>query len=107
MGEELLEGLEEFADALEAGVETERFTIRTIKADLVPQTYDARLVRETRRLLSMSQAVFALFLGVSRGTVRQWEQGDREPMPMACRLMDEIRAEPDHWRRRAGKLLNG
>jgi putative transcriptional regulator len=105
MGAELLQGLQGFADALEAGIETERYTIRTVKADLAPQVYDAVRVRKTRELLGMSQAVFALFLGVSRGTVRQWEQGDRPPAPIACRMMDEIWAAPDHWRHRASVLL--
>jgi putative transcriptional regulator len=105
MGEEILDGLKGFAEALEAGVETERYTIRTVKSDLVPQVYDGERVRKTRELLGMSQAVFALFLGVSRGTVRQWEQGDRDPARIACRMMDEIWAAPDHWRHRASVLL--
>jgi DNA-binding transcriptional regulator YiaG len=107
MGAELLNGLTAYADALEAGVESEQFTIRSIRAELVPRAYSPDRVRDTRRLMNMSQAVFAMFLGVSRSTVSQWEQGDRKPVPLACRLMDEIRADPNHWRRRADALFGG
>src|SRR4051794_17473009 len=47
-----------------------------------------------------SQAVFARFLGVSRNTVRSWEQGVNAPSTMACRFLDEIRLNPAYWQQR-------
>ena len=64
-------------------------------------------IRRIRESLSMSQAVFAAFLGVDAGTVRSWEQGLRTPSGMARRFLQEVEAEPKHWRKRiaaAGKV---
>jgi putative transcriptional regulator len=77
-----------------------RFTVRTYHADFTPRAYGPDDVRRVRGLLGMSQAVFARFLGVDANTVRSWEQGNRPPSPIARRFMDEIEADPEHWRRR-------
>ena len=45
----------------------------------------------------MSQGVFARFLCVSSATVQSWEQGRRVPSPIACRLLDEMAASPEHF----------
>ncbi len=62
--------------------------------------YDSPLVIETRKVLNVSQVLFARFLGVSPKTVRSWEQNAGSPSPMACRFMDEIRRAPDYWAER-------
>jgi putative transcriptional regulator len=101
----IVQGLESFADALEKGEDvTKRFTRRKVVLNLEPRPYDPELVKETRRLMGMSQAMFAQFLGVSVQAVQKWEQGRGKPEPIACRFMDEIRTDPDHWRRRVLEL---
>ena len=45
----------------------------------------------------VSQAVFARLMGVSVHAVQAWEQGKRTPPKIACRLMDEIAANPGRW----------
>jgi putative transcriptional regulator len=98
VGARIIQGLEEFADTLEKKVPvTEHFTCREIELDLRPTAYNQESVRATRKLLGASQAVFARFLGVSIKTVRAWEQGINTPSDMACRFMDEIRANPKYW----------
>ena len=98
---EIIQGLESFAEALEAGVDlNERFTCHKIVLDLQPTQYVPATVKDTRQMLGVSQALFAQFLGVSRGTVQSWEQGEKSPRRMACRFMDEIRRDPDRWRAR-------
>ncbi len=62
-----------------------------------PGPYGPEQVKETRRLLNASQALFAKFLGVSASTVRAWEHGTNVPSALACRFMDEIRREPERW----------
>jgi putative transcriptional regulator len=94
---EILEALSGFTDALEKGEIIERYSCRQIKLNLVPTQYNKDLVKETRKLLGVSQALFARFLGVSPKTVRAWEQGVNEPHKMACRFMDEIRRHPKFW----------
>lgn len=97
----ILQGLEEFAQALEKRQPlTEKFDARRIVLKLKPRPYDPEAVRRARDLLGVSQAVFALFLGVSVKTVQAWEQGLLVPNKMACRFMDEIQKDPRLYRRR-------
>ena len=99
--EKIIRGLEAFADALQNGEElTERFTCRTVVLNLETTSYTPELVKETRAVLGLSQALFARFLGVSTGTIQAWERGEKPPRNVACRLMDEIRRDPDYWRKR-------
>jgi len=94
VGERIVAGLREFCEAIE---NDKPLTVRTVELDLQPSEYDSEAVRETRQLLKMSQPLFAQFLGVDVKTVQAWEQGLREPQPIARRFMDEIRRDPDHW----------
>ena len=99
-------GLRELADALKAGEPLEaRFTVRTYKI-IPPPEYDGEDVRRVRDLLGMSQAAFAGFLGVDPSTVRSWEQRLRSPSPLACRMLSEIEANPNHWRQRLAACLD-
>jgi putative transcriptional regulator len=96
--DEMLAGLTEFAEALESGEDLgKKFTCHKLALDLRPQQYTPEMVRETRKLLSVSQPLFARFLGVSTPTVRHWEQGLANPQPIACRFMDEIRRDPKYY----------
>lgn len=99
--ERIIQGLEQFADALDKGQDvTQTFTCRKIVLDLEPASYSPELVKKTRAMLGMSQAMFAQFLGASRQAVQKWEQGRGKPEPIACRFMDEIRRNPEYWRER-------
>jgi len=102
----IISRLKGFSKALEnKEVITERFTCRKIELDLQPTPYKPELVKTTRELLGVSQALFAQFLGVSVKTVRAWEQGKNSPKDMACRFMDEIRHDPKRWRERLRELF--
>ena len=102
IADEILAGLNEFADALEDGNDDvlQKFTCHRVILDLKPESYSPEKVKTTRDTLSASQVLFAKFLGASVKTVRSWEQGIAEPNPMACRFMDEIRRNPDYYRKR-------
>lgn len=100
VADEIVAALEDFKDALEKGDVYERFTCHQIRLDLHPAPYTAEQVRSARRVLGVSQSLFAKFLGVSLNTVRSWEQGVNTPSKMACRFMDEIRRSPKHWKER-------
>lgn len=103
--DEILQSLREFTDALKKGEVFKHFTCRQIQLDLQPTLYSAELVKKTRELLKVSQALFARFLGVSPKTVRSWEQGINTPSAMACRFMDEIRRSPDYWMERLREAI--
>jgi DNA-binding transcriptional regulator YiaG len=98
---DILEGLQEFRDAME-GNETakKKLTCRKVKLNLKPTPYDPELVKVTRSVLNVSQAVFAEFIGVSVNCVQAWEQGENPVTGTPARLMDEIRLHPEYWRRR-------
>src|SRR5260370_5283176 len=67
-----------------------------------PSRYPPARVRAVRELLGASQEVFAQLLAVSPMTVRSWEQGSRQPSPIARRFLDEIAMSPKHFR---GRIL--
>lgn len=101
VGRELVRRLQRFVDELPRIEELgDRFTCRTVKLTLPRSRYSPALVKSTRELLQASQAVFAQFLGVSVSAVRDWEQGLKVPRGSSCRLMDEVRRDPEYWRKR-------
>jgi putative transcriptional regulator len=55
---------------------------------------DAVAVREIRALTGLSQPKFATILDVDVGTLRNWEQGRREPTGPAKALLRAIRKDP-------------
>jgi putative transcriptional regulator len=100
---DLVEGLGGFLEDLKNDVEIgEKYTCRGIILDLVPRVYTPAEVKATRKLLRISQTLFAKFLGVSPKTVRSWEQG-KSPSDMASRFMDEIQRNPEYWRQRVAE----
>lgn len=78
IGKEILEGLKDIA-AWQRGaakLKTTRIEMPTAK-DVTP----------IRKRLGLSQEAFAAFLGVSIGTLRNWEQSRREPHGAARALL--------------------
>jgi putative transcriptional regulator len=105
VGERLAERLARFADGLQKADKLEdSFTCRTIRLNIAPRKCSPGRVKQARRQLRASQRVFASFLGVSVSAVRDWEQGLKPPGGAACRIMDEIRRDPDYWLARLREL---
>jgi DNA-binding transcriptional regulator YiaG len=106
IGREIIEGFEEIIADMKAGVNIEaKYNCHTVTMNVEPTVYDAKRVKQTRELLSASQAVFAALLGVSVKTVSYWEQGQGVPRDVAGRFMDEIRHNPEYWRKRLREML--
>ena len=57
---------------------------------------DALAVKEIRRATGLSQAKFADIVDVQVGTLRNWEQGRREPTGPAKALLRAISRDPKH-----------
>ncbi len=53
-------------------------------------------IKELRSKLGLSQPKFAALLHVGVGTLRNWEQGRREPTGPAKALLTAIRRDPTH-----------
>jgi putative transcriptional regulator len=108
IADEMLEALRTFADELrEMPAEKVRakYDHRTVNVDFGSRTYNARDVKRLRTWMDCSQKIFADFIGVSVGTLRNWEQGVRQVSGIAARLFDEMRINPEYWRNRLRQSL--
>ncbi len=85
MFDELLQSVEEM-DAIAAGKQqpSRKFEFPD------PQ------VRAIREKTGLSQARFALLIGVSKRTLKNWEQGRRQPTGPAKALLRILDADPKH-----------
>lgn len=98
LAKQTIDSLRRVSDQLQSAQPlSEKFTCRKIVLDISVEPYTADKVREVRRLLNVSQSVFARFLGVSVSLVQKWERDHQQPHGAACRLMDEIRHDPKYW----------
>jgi len=70
-----------------------------VKGKRVPSRFteiDALQVRSIRKSTGLSQVRFAEMIDVQVATLRNWEQGRREPTGPAKALLRAIRNDPDH-----------
>lgn len=59
-------------------------------------TVDALQVKAIRQTTGLSQAKFAAMIDVQLGTLRNWEQGRRDPTGPAKALLRAIHNDPQH-----------
>ena len=57
--------------------------------------FEAVDIREIRKTLGLSQSEFALLIGISVGTLRNWEQGRRRPEGPARALLRIAATHPE------------
>ncbi|MBT5484825.1 MAG: type II toxin-antitoxin system MqsA family antitoxin [Gammaproteobacteria bacterium] len=71
--------------------------IRAIKAGAPHSRYSPEqlLVLVVRKDLKKSQVEFAKLLGVPVGTIRDWEQGRKQPGSAAITLLKVVEKHPD------------
>lgn len=102
-GARIVEALGQFAEdlATREPIET-KYTVRQVRVIPKPSPFPPARVKAVRELIGASQEVFGQLLAVSPMTVRSWEQGLRQPSPIARRFLDEIEMSPDHFR---GRIL--
>jgi putative transcriptional regulator len=73
-----------------------KITLRTYKVEAAPlPKVDSKLIRDTRKRLHCSRAVFARRLRINERTVEKWEQGRAKPNPQAAALVLLVRNFPD------------
>lgn len=88
---ELMEGV-----AAMKGHREGKITLRTYRVESAPlPKVDARLIRDTRKRLRCSRAVFARKLRINERTLEKWEQGRAKPNPQAAALVLLVRKYPD------------
>ena len=84
-----------FARLVESMQQMDEIT-RSERAPSREFTVDALRVREIRGATGLSQQRFARVLDVHVGTLRNWEQGLREPTGPAKALLRAIHNDPKH-----------
>jgi putative transcriptional regulator len=73
-----------------------KLTLRNFKVEPAPlPKVDAKLLRDTRRKLHCSRAVFAQQLRINLRTLEKWEQGRAKLNPQAAALVLLVRRFPD------------
>ncbi len=73
-----------------------KLTLRNYKVETAPlPKVDSKLIRDTRRRLHCSRAVFARKLRINERTLEKWEQGRAKPNPQAAALALLVRKYPD------------
>jgi putative transcriptional regulator len=73
-----------------------KLTLRSYKVEAAPlPEVDSRLIRDTRKKLRCSRAVFARKLRINERTLEKWEQGRAKPNPQAAALVLLVRKYPD------------
>jgi len=88
---ELMEGLSEMKSRREG-----KITLRSHKIEVSPlPKVDSKVIRDTRKRLRCSRAVFARKLRINERTLEKWEQGRAKPNPQAAALVLLVRRYPD------------
>lgn len=73
-----------------------KLTLRSCKIDVMPlPKVDSKMLRDTRKKLRCSRAVFARKLRINERTLEKWEQGRAKPNPQAAALVLLVRKYPD------------
>jgi len=89
--DELMEGV----DAMKKHREG-KLTLRSYKEEPTPlPAVDSKFIRETRKKMRCSRAVFARKLRINERTLEKWEQGRAKPNPQAAALVLLVRRYPD------------
>lgn len=73
-----------------------KLTLRSYKMDVAPlPKVDSKFIRDTRKRLRCSRAVFARKMRINERTLEKWEQGRSQPNPQAAALILLVRMYPD------------
>ena len=92
---DILSDLRKGIDAMKAHREG-KITLRSYKVEAAPlPKVDSKLIRDTRKKLHCSRAVFARKLRINERTLEKWEQGRAKPNPQAAALVLLVRKYPD------------
>ena len=88
---ELMEGVAAMGDHRRSKV-----TLRNYKIESAPlPKVDSKMIKDTRKKLRCSRAVFARKLRINERTLEKWEQGRAKPNPQAAALVLLVRKYPD------------
>lgn len=84
-------------DLINSGIKTS-FTekeLKTLGVTIPEVQLTTDEIKDLREKLKLSQAVFARLINVSPSSIRQWEQGKRQPNGAARVLLDLLKRSPN------------
>ena len=82
-------------DSIKAGLEQAIAHQANEPNEVVVHPISATDVKAVRAKVGMTQRQFAASLGISLGTLRHWEQGDRQPHGPARVLLNVLNRRPE------------
>jgi putative transcriptional regulator len=89
--DEMIEGVQAMKKHRE-----DKITLRSYKVEAAAlPAVDSKFIRETRKRMRCSRAVFARKLRINLRTLEKWEQGRAKPNPQAAALVLLVRKYPD------------
>jgi len=93
MTSRVLKELHESAKGLHDAGAMDITTMREFDALCLPpvKKMTARQIKVVRSKYKLSQPVFAAYLNLSPSTIRQWENGDKEPSGPSLKLLNIVR----------------
>ena len=97
MGAAIIEALDEaivYSSGTETGATVRTVTARRAMRAPAPRYRKGEIIR-LRKLMKLSQPVFADALNVSSASVKSWEQGVNEPSGAALRLLQIAERHPE------------
>lgn len=95
-GTAIIEGLQDAVSYMEGTADKKRFVSHEFRPVSAPASVDVKAIRKT---LGLSQSMFAAAFGLSLYTLRNWEQGKRQPDPAARAYLKVIAMSPDMVRK--------
>lgn len=95
MFDELMEGVAAMGAQRQGKITLHSYKVKPGKLPKV----DSKLIKETRRRLNCSRAVFARRLHINERTLEKWEQGRARPNRQAAALVLLVRKYPDTLQR--------
>ncbi|PCI36307.1 MAG: transcriptional regulator [Thiotrichales bacterium] len=92
MNKSILEVVHDSAKGLHKAGIMKTITMREFDALCLPpiKELSAIQIKQLRLREKVSQAVFAIYINVSKSTIRQWEQGERHPTGSSLKLLNLI-----------------
>jgi len=91
IGQDIIKGLQEALDHAQGKIKLRTTVVEIPEVKL----FSSDEIKELRKSLGFSQAVFANALGVSNRTVEEWERGKNTPCGSSSRLLEIIQKAPE------------
>jgi putative transcriptional regulator len=93
MASKILKDLHETAKDMHDAGTLNTTTMREFDVLCLPpvKKLSARQIKSLRTANKLSQPVFAAYLNLSPSTIRQWENGDKEPSGPSLKLLNIVR----------------